>query len=94
MSSKEEWFVVIETGLRFVQIGQYVHESDPALLHGIDAHNAWVHPNTPEEVVQLVSVRLFPRRGKLIFIEAWSSDPGWTSEDSRLDYSTHTYTKQ
>ena len=60
-SACARWSVIIQTC-----DGNYItHNQDRTneAIEGICAHNAWVSPNTPEQVIKILEFRVAPRMG-------------------------------
>ena len=60
-SADNKWSVIIQIG-----DDNYIsHNQDKPneSIEGICAYNAWVSPNTPAEVIQVLKIRVAPRMG-------------------------------
>ena len=64
----QEWFIVYQTSSYTGMITKKRYENDPDIIEGFQPHIAWIHPDTPDDVVELLSFRLMPRQGHAILI--------------------------
>ena len=64
----QKWFIVHQINGYTAMITQNRYEADPTVIEGIQPEIAWIHPDTPDEVVKILNHRLFPRNGYAILI--------------------------